>query len=363
MKQIVTSMMAVAGVAMAVQAQTLNMTQLANIDLIDITGNSASAKYIGTTPTAVAWNGTEAYIAGWNNTGAAQNTGIAKVTGIYAPVSTFSNAFDQRLTPAFRGNLDLARKGDQLYSAAEYGGAVADNGIRQFDISGAPTQTSAFLNGGYRASGLDVDSRTGNIASVSVATGLRQFVLNDATTVATQIYGPFATTGYSTLVGTDANTNWRDVQVDPMTGDVYFRKQNHIWKSVRSGDNAGTQMATQFITLTVGDQAGQNMDFAYGTADGDFIIANSRSSGATGQSFASILKAFNLDGTAASINLIGYTGPATGIGWYDFDYDAATKTLAILDSGNKRLYIFGVPTPGTAGLLGLAGLAGLRRRR
>ncbi|MDX2147509.1 MAG: hypothetical protein SFZ23_08290 [Planctomycetota bacterium] len=360
------ALLAIAGLAGAAQAQ-LNLTLVANIDLIDLTGNAASDKYIGTSPAAVAWNGSEAYIAGWNNFGSSPRTALARVSNVFGTPS-FSNAFGVINSASGRGYLDITRKGNNVYAAYENGGGQATNGIYGYDVSGGlpPTNFANFLNSGYRASGIDVDSRTGDIVSSSVATGLRQFVLNDDASL-TAIYGPIApaTAGYSILPTTDANTNWRDVQIDDATGDVYYRKQNDVWVSRRTGDNAGSVLSV-LVDMAAGDQSGQAIEILRGTADGDFIIFNSRTGGNPGQTFASNFRVATMNGTLTTANFIGFDPSAAnpgGNGWYDYDYDAASRTLAVTDFGNKRLYIFAVPTPGATAVLGVAGLLAARRRR
>lgn len=368
MRKTLVPALALMGLAGVASAQTLTLQLLADIDLIDLTGNPTNGKYIGTSPTGVAWNGTDLYVAGWNNTGNAAVNGVARVSNVFGTPS-FSNAFGTRNVTAFRGYLDIARKGDIVYTAFENGGSDATNGVQAWDVSGGtPVLLGSFQTAGYRASGVGIDGRTGDVTVSLVASGQRQFILHDDAAVGTQIYGPASTPGFTILPASDANTNWRDVEVDPTTGDVYYRKQNGVWRATRSGDNSASTAQAVLLTgafaTTVGDQAGQSVEIAAGTPAGDVVFFNSRTSGAV-QSFGSNFRAVTTGGSTVGITWVGFNPAAVtnGNGWYDYDYDAASGTLAVTDFGNKRVYIFAVPAPGAAAMFGLAALAGARRRR
>jgi len=373
-KNVLLGLVAVAGLSAAANAQ-VTLTRLSTINLIDATGNIASTKYIGNNATSLDWNGTDIVVAGFNNASGPNTVGMSRITNVYngnfdSTAATFSNSFGlQAATPAQRGYLDVARKGNIAYGAFEGGSGYASNGIHAVDVT-TGLSAGSFVQPGYRTSGIALDGKYGNVVSSSVATGLRQFVANDVNNISTQLYGPFGSAGYSILPSTDANTNWRDVQVDSATGDVYYRKQNGIWKSTRSAENVGTEASLVGLGLTVGDSAGQQIEIARGGALDGYMIFNSRN-------VTSITASSNwtdgfrvralADLSTPTLNYVNFDPTAVGVKdgarWFDFSYDAGTNTLAVLDAFNKKIYIFGVPAPSALSVLGMGALVAGRRRR
>jgi hypothetical protein len=374
-KNVLLGLVAVAGLSAAANAQ-VTLTRLSTINLIDATGNPLSAKYVGNNTTSLDWNGTDIVVAGFNNAGGLNTVGMSRISNVYngnfdATAATFSDAFGlQAATPAQRGYLDVARKGNIAYGAFEAGGGAANNGIHAVDVT---TGLSAgdFNSAGYRASGIAIDGKYGNVVSSSVATGMRQFAANDINNISTQLYGPVGgSSGYSILPSTDGNTNWRDVQVDSATGDVYYRKQNGVWKSTRSAENAGTEASLVGLGLTVGDGTGQQIEIARGGALDGYMIFNSRNvtSITASLNWTDGFRVRNLvDLSTPTLSYVNFDPTAVGVRdgarWFDFSYDAGTNTLAVLDVFNKKIYIFGVPAPSALSVLGMGALVAGRRRR
>jgi autotransporter-associated beta strand protein len=149
------------------------------------------------------------------------------------------------------------------------------------------------------------------------------------------------------------NTEWRDVDFDPATGDIYSRNSNNVAYGVRTGTNALSGNAQQFLVNNSNNgagMAGQSLAFMGGVVDpagsfaGNAVIWNSRPVGTTEGStaFTSANQVVATTGASVSVNwnvLFG-SNPANGNGWYDFGYDRTTKTLAVMDFQNRTVSIF-----------------------
>ena len=56
----------------------VTLTHLGTVD-VAVTSNAANPEYIGSNPSAVAWDGTNVWVAGYNNAPTAQPTAIVRV--------------------------------------------------------------------------------------------------------------------------------------------------------------------------------------------------------------------------------------------------------------------------------------------
>jgi hypothetical protein len=316
----------------------LAQIELVQIGSVDLTSTSVSTnpQYIGAHPSAVAWNGTDVYVAGFNDTAGVDSVGIVKVS---TPLTTpsFSSAFGvAAATPAARGYSGLDIQGSALAAALDKG-LTDPQGLQVFDLAGAP-QWSANIVGrcgvGFDPGFASVDSGVG----WTTFGGTRRSL--NATVGGAVIYD--GTTG---MVILPSGTGfWRDMDFDEDTGDLYARRSNDITKSVRTGGNACTN--STILDLPAADfVAGQNV--AYLNTDfGDYLIYNDRTSSAAGQTFASVVKVVDPAGAPATLAL-GAFSPPTSAGWYDFSWHSPTDTLAVLDFSNFRVTLFRVCGPPT----------------
>jgi autotransporter-associated beta strand protein len=149
------------------------------------------------------------------------------------------------------------------------------------------------------------------------------------------------------------NTEWRDVDFDPATGDIYSRNSNNVASGVRTGTNSISGNVQQFLVNNANNgagMAGQSLAFMGGVVDpagsfaGNAVIWNSRPVGTTegSTSFTTANQVVATTGATVPVNwnvLFGST-PAKGNGWYDFGYDRTTKTLAVMDFQNRTVSIF-----------------------
>lgn len=343
----------------------VNLDHLKTIDLSSTSLNT-NPEFIGSNPSAVAWDGVDAYVGGYNQSGAAQNTGIVRISNALGAHS-IGSAFGLFSTNNLRGMTGLSIKNGMLAASLD-NGAGNVNSVRAFNPL---TGTQNWATGG----GTPDATRRGNaiafdpgfngtgpnqgVAYLSIGSGRRH--LEDATT-GNYINGQNAG---AIINFATATTTWRGMAFDPGTGDLYTRESNRVGKAVRNGDNSYVAPATQiFLTVAASAVDQQNIAFINSADFGDFLIFNDRSVTTGGQAFSSVVKVISTSGASMTLNFPNADfSPASGNGAYSFSFDAGTQTLAVTDFANRQLHIFAVPAPGSLALLGLGGLAAMRRRR
>ncbi|MEL7485404.1 MAG: hypothetical protein AAFN41_13760, partial [Planctomycetota bacterium] len=148
-------------------------------------------------------------------------------------------------------------------------------------------------------------------------------------------------------------------------GDMVARRSNDVVFFDRTGANSGSASLLVENNENGPFVNGQNVAFVDNSAFGDFVIWNDRTGAGLGQAASDVIKVTDLNGNdlTLSLALIGGGSLDTGNGYYDFSWDAASQTLAVLDFANRQVSIFAVPAPGAVGLLGMAGVIAGRRRR
>jgi fibronectin-binding autotransporter adhesin len=340
-------------------AQSVSVYERVRLD-IGTTANAANSQYIGSNPAAIAWNGSQLYVAGYNGSGVTGTVAITQVTNpLAAPglgvVPTFSANFGQyTATGNTRGFTGLALGGTTLSSAWENGVAVA-NGVQGYSTASNSTLWTGTLSTrqmggvafdpGYVVSG---SSQGGSgVGALAFNSGRR--ILFDVAT---------GTNIYSTLNGMIVNTNpvgteWRDVAFDPNTGDIFARVQNNVTWGVRTDVNT---IANNLQTYLVNNgnngasTAGQNIAFMSNIVDpagsytGNAVIWNNRPQGSVaGSSVFTTAMKLTTTGSAdvpVSWNLLYGSTPANGNGWYDFGFDTDTQTLAVMDFINRTVSVF-----------------------
>ena len=314
-------------------AAQVNLNHLGTIDLTS-TSNPANPEYIGNNPSAIAWNGTDLYAAGFNQSGGTANTGITLVAGALSG-GTPSAAFGVLATNNTRGYSGLDINGSGVVAAWDNGGA-APEGIQGFDLTGALLWQKNARGGsgvGFDPGFCGVDAGTG---WTTFGSGRR--ALQDNATGA-DIY---TTSNGMIILAPTSGTFWRDMDFAP-NGDIYLRRGNDVVAHSRTGGNSLS--GSRFV-----QDNGANGNFvaiqnvAYVDQGGGYVFWNDRSSTGTGQAFANVVKCNAADGTPVTLNFGAFTAP-DGNGAYDFSYDSASKTLAIMDFNARTVDVFDVSLP------------------
>jgi len=406
------------GSAVTAHAQaTIGLYELARFNL-NSTSGTGNAEFIGSNPIAVGWNGSKLYAAGFNGSGGTTNTAIIEITNAGSTVSaalaaggggfvtpTYSSTFGTVSTPTTRGYTGLAMNGSQLSASLDLG-SNSPNGIQMFSAStntqswnlSATGTTTANIGTTRGYAGPDFDPGwQGNAAQGSglgwATQGAGRRLLNNASSGA-PIYVSATTAAFmaswpSAALGMVINTNptsttWRDVGFDPATGDMYTRNQNGLTRTNRTGantDQAPSGPAGQSDVIWTQPTAGNNVASNLGYMNtvvsstvgsftnaysGDLLVINDRSSTASGQSWTSVIQFVSTTGSSITPNWTFLSAPATGNAAYDFEWDQASQTLAVVDYANRNVSIFttAVPEPSTTAIAGMCsiGLASLMLR-
>lgn len=321
------------GLTSALRAQ-ITLNEIVTVNL-DSTAVAANPEYIGSNPAAIAWDGTDLYLAGFNNANAAGTVAICKVSGaITSP--TFGTAFGTLATPAFRGysGLDIDRTNGVLAAAYDDGTANV-NGLTAWNLSGASLW--AFTMRGGSGVGIDprfpVGSSPNGVAWTQFGSGRR--ALQDLS--GASIY----TTSTGMVILTAQGSFWRDMGFDSANGDIWLREGNNVIHGVRSADNGVASLSVPFDP-TDSDSVNQQNLAVCRTGSGAFVIFNDRATASPNQSFFAVMRAMRTDGTPEALDFGTFVPFGTGGGNYDFSFDAASSSLAILDSFNRRAHIFAV---------------------
>ena len=392
---------------------TIGLYELARFNL-NSTSSGSNAEFIGSNPIAVGWNGSKLYVAGFNGSAATANTSVIEITnaasvtnwtasGFVTP--TYSSTFGTISTAASRGYTGLAMQGNQLLASYD-GGSNSPNGIQMFDASSnarswnltASGTTTANIGTTRGYAGPDFDpgylgiSGSGNGAAW-VTQGQGRRFLNNSTTGAS-IYTTTANVPTGAAQGMIINTNplsstWRDIAFDPATGDMYTRNQVGVTRTNRTGANTDADPITStagqsaYVYINSGSLTSNNVGVNIGYMNsvqssnfndftnpyaGDLLVFNDRGSTAAGQSWTNVVKFTTTSGSSITPSYTFLASPLTSTGAYDFEWDAATQTLAVLDFSNRTVSLFStaVPEPSTWAMLVAGGVAsagtGLRRR-
>ncbi|WP_428388020.1 hypothetical protein [Mucisphaera sp.] len=343
------------------------------------------ASYIGR-PITMAWDGNRAFIAGIENAGrsaATANLGLTEVTNAGSATGltagTFSAPFGKAQASAFLGFNDLDIQGDRLLAAFEPVG-LSTPSFSIWDISaGTPTQVGSgsdeqagrgvafdpgFQGQGAGAAWLSFGSgfALGRGLHDPVTGDLIDTLVDGVVQAGNQDPAQFPGDPPITDPGDVFETN-REMDFGP-NGDIYIRHNNFLDRGVR--DSAGTVSSVSRIDLNEpqGDFfVGQNLEYmVFGDeADisDDVIIYNSRYRDPNGANefvplplgFDDAVKAVDPSGNEVDITFnflvdggAGDLTPGVQDPIYDFAYDPATQSLAILEFGRGILHIFDLDT-------------------
>lgn len=382
----------------------IGLYEIARFDL-GASSSSTNAAFIGSNPSAVAWNGSRLWVSGFNGSGANSTTSIVEITNATQQglvTATYSTPFGTiSAVPSTRGYTGLAISGTLLGASFDLG-SNSPNGIQGFstsnqklwDLSASGTNTANIgTTRGMAGPAFDPGFQ-GNAAQGSglgwVTQGQGRRFLNDSVS-GSSIYTTTANVpsgaAQGMIINTSAtapgglSTNWRDIAFDPATGDLYTRSNGRVTRTNRTGANtdqapSGVNGQSDVIWFPTGTVASNNIGTNLGYMNavvsstfnsfvndyaGDLLIFNDRTSTAAGQSPLSVIKFITTSGSTITPTWTFLNGstPPNGTGFYDFSWDPTTQTLAVMDFSNRGVSIFStaVPEPSTWAMAGMAGSA------
>ncbi|MBI4582282.1 MAG: hypothetical protein HY718_21490 [Planctomycetes bacterium] len=352
----------------------------------------------GNNPYCLAYDGTYAYVGGYNASGQNRDVGILKI-----------NIFNPTDKSVLTNSLQNVRNGRYYHGLAYYNGVLyalmdrpddtTDNtNIRAINVStGELLDTfdgDDTLNPGNgivnkptgltlpAIGGLAIDpgfgGSGGGVAFFALGSG-RRLAVDPVTGTTVYSMGTGMITSDPTFADQSA---WRDVWFDT-NGDVYQRRSNQVQRSIRNGPNSlsgrqhltdelntdgtpragpgdGKPVAVRLAAATVGQQIAL-IKAGGGAGSGDLIIFNDRADTTLVPPplvFANVIKITLADGTLPSpaVQLLRQDGalldPLTdvpaGSGVYDFHYEQSQDLLLVLDFSSRNLLVFSgtAPTPG-----------------
>ena len=308
-------------------------TELGTINL-DSTSNPANAEYIGSNPFCVAWNGADLYVGGYNGSGNTIDVSLLKIEDALG-AGTFGAPFAPLAAPNLRGyiGLDITSAG---LAASFDDGTASPQGIALHDLDGSLLWAKTGRGGSGVAfdpgfPGGDPALGTG-VAWTTFGSGRR--ALQD-TASGSDIW----TSANGMIILTPEGTFWRDMDFDDQSGDIYLREGNNLIKWERTGDNGLANSAILFDQpIDANFTSGQNVAYL-GGAFTDYVIWNDRVLSSGGQNFTDVVKVVTPAGLPVTVDWGGFS-PSTGVGLYDFSWDPASRSLAILDFANRNVHIF-----------------------
>lgn len=361
MKVSILGLIAAAGLTTLVSSA--NAQTFYNVATVDLSTTFNSGTGNGANPGTMAWDGSSLFVAGFNNTGAAGSVAAVKVSNVLALPSIGSPFGVLASVPAGRGYISADTSGGNVVFAAD-SGAVGTSLISSYATSNLALNFSKAPAGRPHVVGIDPIAGTGG-----VNTNVNSLVQGFGAMRRDNITSGTADTNISITSGDAGSTAWRDLDFAP-NGDAWMRVQNRVSVATRSGPG-GFNAGAVVVGLTASNQAGEGIAYLSGLSGGDRVIYNNRASTGSGQAFNTVTLASTTAGAASPLNFFDSTGTnpfaaASGAAWYDYSWDAASQTLAILDFSNRQVYIFSttaVPAPASVGLLGLAGGMMMKRRR
>ncbi|MEM9379319.1 MAG: hypothetical protein AAGB93_05155 [Planctomycetota bacterium] len=321
-----------ASILTATAAAQAEFTPLATIDL-DSTSDPANAEFIGSNPFCVAWNGVDLFVGGYNGSGNPVDVQIVRVTDALG-AATFGTPFGPNSAPNLRGYIGLDISPDGVAAAFDDGG-VDPQGITLWNFDG----TLQWARSGRGGSGVAFDpgfpggdpNLGEGVAWTTFGSG-RRALQNTAT--GADIWD----SSNGMIMDTGQGTFWRDMDFDDDSGDIYLREGNNLFRWERSGDNALTNLQELFDPVDQDFVSGQNVAYLGGPFT-DYVIYNDRNGSAANQDFFSVVNLVTPTGAPVTVDW-GSFSPPTGVALYDFSWDAASRTLAILDFANREVSIF-----------------------
>ena len=384
MKRTCLALFVAAGTLGAPTAMAQDFTfQLVQTQEIDLLNDSTSPSFfIGNNPSSIAFDGTDLYVGGFANfADPIPGVQIVQIQDfLLGPggrqFAVVEGSFASTPTPLsnFRGWTGLDWDSERgLLGTIDFGGSGLSNQVRVFNYK--PSTQGGFLRSlNLKAQSIDLRGIAGpswdrgfNGQGFGSDGAIVAAVLDPFTGPPEEKNGPFGhilpnepgladpipqldsifgvayfPPSGPALIQPNTSTLWRDLDVDPNTGDMAARAANILIIGARTSDG---QIPNR-ISVGVDNApfvSGQNVAILHGLEGGDLVIYNNRPVTAGGQPFADAIKLVRKDGTSVALNIVDDQGnpvsfPA-GVGYYDFAWHEGSQTLCILDFAARDVYV------------------------
>jgi hypothetical protein len=345
-----------------------------------------SATGYGDNPLSIAFDGTNAYVGGWNNSASAASIGVVKVSNIFGigtPGFTPMPA-TQFTSPASRGLDALGyHPGTGSLLMAHDSGTAANSFVSRRNVSDGSSVWSISNPQTARPFAMAVDPLgDGGSAGVGfLVQGSGRRRLLSMSTGATIFDG---TNGGIINTSPDSGSTWRALAFDS-DGNVVVANQsaygygdrvtNNQWQTLAAAPNLTTRSILKNITannvgqgIVIMEDLGSDLLALSGR---NMTMFTDSTGGVTTVSDTDV-HIRNLNGAVSGLTQFVLHGDEDGIGtpWANdtknlaFGLDASGNgTLLVVDFVERRLDVYQVPEPGTVAFVALGGLAMLRRRR
>lgn len=362
-------------------------TELQHVANIDLGGQFNSGTGYGDNPLSIAFDGANAFIGGFNNSGATGNIGVVKVSNIFgvgSPVFT-PLPMTQFSSPTSRGLDSLAydAASDSLIMHHDSGGATGF--ISRRNATDGSTVWSIANPQGARplgAVGVDPVGDSGNpgVAYLLQGSGRRRLLsMTDGSTIYDGSNG-----GIINSTPTYFGGAWRSVAFDTdgniaVTEDTGYQYGERVgvnqWQALNGTLDRTSSSAQKDVAI---NNVGQGIAIMEDLGS-DLLAFSGRNmttltdlnGGVTNVSDTDV-HIRNLDGSIAGLTQIVLTGDEDGLGtaWqndaknlaFALD-DTGQATLLVVDFIERRLDVYQVPEPACLGLLAVGSLVVLGRRR
>ncbi|QDU72988.1 hypothetical protein [Mucisphaera calidilacus] len=342
--------------------------------------------YIGSVAT-VALDGDRLFVGGFDNTGSNSNTtlataGIIEVTNATTATGiaggTYGDRFAETVGTVFRGFNDISVQGDTVLAAFDLTGRQSPDSdprpsFSMWDVSAAAAVAigdgsnegvarGVDFDPGYNGAGPDRAAWLAPGSGLTLGVGTHDLATGDVIDALAD--GVMIVGNGDPVQNPDGFETNRDMEFGA-NGDVYVRHNNYLDRAVRASDGTIASVNRIDLGVTQGDfVVGQNV--AYVAVDNDVDVSNDvilyndrPESGATGD-FTSVVQAVTPDGVAADVtfnwlpdpdNEGGTFEPLSTFAWYDFDFDADTGLLAVLQPTAGVIHMFQIAgdDPGLVG--------------
>ncbi|MEM1329763.1 MAG: GC-type dockerin domain-anchored protein [Planctomycetota bacterium] len=395
-----------AGVA---QAQLdLYLVQTEDISVLSANNDNATEFWMGTNPSAIAFDGNSLFVGGFLN-GPAPQTEDPDNPGSFIPLpwtvsivkienflDTPNRAFrpvpDSRVTASggrgFTGMDFLPGAG--LIAAWDASSFGPDNQILLWDIetqlnpifeqggTGSPFDgprgsAGPAWDAGFDGNGIDFQREDegdpgfgtpdGPLPAMLIwdagepakrgPLGLNPATLSGAVGATIYEVGTDGPNLFDPVSATNPSTLWRDLDIHPTNGNMVGRAGNEVYLGTRADNDTFSSVVLGPISAGAPFVSGQHAEILHGSPAGDLVVYNDRTGFSSDQVFTDVIKAADFTGNAVALNFLDSDGNTAslpdGNGYYSFSWWEDDQLLLVCDFIARQVYVFSTEAPTSGG--------------